>query len=294
MSPTPPQPQRSALVTGVSSGIGEAIAQGLLTRGWRVFGSVRRLDDGEALVARWGSAFEPLVFDVTDAAAVAAAARALEQALGGRGLDALVNNAGISHSGPLLHQPLDEIRAMFEVNVFGLLQVARAFAPLLGARRGAAAPPGRMVNIGSVSGAITVPFLGGYSASKHAVEALAQALRRELAPYGVAVTTIEPGFVRSRMFEKTAQSESRYGDTDYGPVWQRFNASLRRQEQAAQDPAVVVKAVVAALESARPRTRHPLDPLWRIGRLLPDRGFDRLIFKALDIGDLMRPQRSRP
>ncbi|MCK6401339.1 MAG: SDR family oxidoreductase [Sphaerotilus natans subsp. sulfidivorans] len=284
--------QRSVLVTGVSSGIGQAVAQGLLERGWHVFGSVRRTADGDALVTRWGQGFEPLVFDVTDAAGIETAVHALQQRLANGRLDALVNNAGISHSGPLLHQPLDELRAMFEVNVFGLLQVVRAFAPLLGARRGAAGVPGRIVNIGSVSGAITVPFLGGYSASKHAVEAIGQALRRELSPYGVAVTTIEPGFIRSRMFEKSVQSESRYGDTDYATIWKRFNVSLRQRESAAQDPEVVVRAVVEALDAKRPRTRHPLDPLWRIGHLLPDRGFDRLIFKSLGIAELMHPPRS--
>lgn len=286
-------PAAAVLVTGVSSGIGLAIAQGLLARGYRVFGSVRREADAEALVARHGRAFVPLVFDVTDEAALQAAVARVTAELGGQGLKALVNNAGISHLGPIALQPMAEIRAMFEVNVFGLLMVTRAFLPLLGARHGAAHPPGRVVNIGSLSGGVTVPFVGGYSASKHAVEALGQALRRELQPFGVHVTTIEPGFIQSRMVEKSSlgTAAAQYAGTDYGPVWRQFLQSTAKQAQAARPPEVVTQAVVQAIESPRPRSRHPLDPLWRIGQVLSDRGFDGLIFKALGIAPLMKPQR---
>lgn len=281
---------KAVLVTGVSSGIGEALAQGLLERGYHVLGSVRRLEDARGLSGNWGTHFTPLVFDVTDPASMEAARARAEEVLQGRGLTALVNNAGVSHSGPLLHQPMAQIREVFEVNVFGLLAATRAFAPLLGARHGAVHPAGRVVNIGSVSGAITVPFMGAYSASKHAVEALAQALRRELMPYGVHVSTIEPGFVRTRMFEKSAPRAAAglYADTDIAPAWRQFNASLLKQEASARPPEQVVRAVIAAIESPRPRTRHPLDPLWRIGRLLSDRAFDGLIFRALGIREHMR------
>jgi NAD(P)-dependent dehydrogenase (short-subunit alcohol dehydrogenase family) len=279
------------VVTGVSSGIGLAIAEDLLTRGYRVFGSVRHSGDGEALAARLGERFEPLLFDVTDADLLGAAAERVGQFLGGRGLKALVNNAGIGPAGPLLHQPMAEIRQVFEVNVFGLLAATRVFAPLLGARRDAGHPPGRVVNIGSVAGAITVPFMGAYSGSKHAVEAIAQALRRELRPYGVHVTTIEPSFIRSRLFEKAAEvaTNGRYADTDYAEIWQRFNISLQSREGAAKPATLVTRAVIEAIESPKPRTRHPLDPIWRIGRILPDRVFDKLIAKAIGIEALLRP-----
>ncbi|MEY2872708.1 MAG: hypothetical protein RLZZ373_79 [Pseudomonadota bacterium] len=289
---TPSLELPAVVVTGVSSGIGLAIAEDLLRRGYRVFGSVRRVADADALVASWRDAFVPLVFDVTDTQALPQVVAQVQSLLGQRGLKALVNNAGISFSGPLLHQPLDEIRQTFEVNVFGLLAVTRAFLPLLGAGPDSGLPPGRIVNIGSVSGAITVPFMGSYSASKHAVEALTQGLRRELKPYGIEVAAIEPGFIRSRMFDKAVASNSndRYGQTDYGAAWQQFNRSLVEQERLAQTPEVVTRAVIHAIESAKPRTRYPLDKLWRIGRLLPDRGFDKLIFKALGIDRLMLPK----
>jgi NAD(P)-dependent dehydrogenase (short-subunit alcohol dehydrogenase family) len=282
----------AVLVTGVSSGIGEAVAEHLLEGGYRVFGSVRRPDDAQSLTQRWPRTFTSLQFDVTDTHAIAVAAARLREALHGQGLAALVNNAGVSHAGPLEEQPMNEIREVFEVNVFGSLSVTRAMLPLLRMPHGAAQARGRIVNIGSVSGAITVPFMGAYSASKHAVEAVAQALRRELMPQGIEVTTIEPGFVRSRMFEKAApqRAAERYAGTAYAAAWRQFNLSLLQQEQAARPPETVARAVRAAIEARRPRTRQPLDPLWRIGRLLPDRGFDRLIFKALGIASLMRPR----
>ncbi len=290
---TTPTPQPAVLVTGVSSGIGLAIAQDLLARGYRVFGSVRREADADALIVQHGKAFVPLVFDVTDEVALQAAVERVSAEVGEQGLKALVNNAGISHLGPIALQPMAEIRAMFEVNVFGLLMVTRAFLPLLGGRRDSPHAPGRIVNIGSLSGGVTVPFVGGYSASKHAVEALGQALRRELQPFGIHVTTIEPGFIRSRMVEKSSlgSAEAQYAGTDYAPIWRQFLQSTARQAQAAKPPEVVTQAVIQAIESPRPRSRHPLDPLWRIGQLLSDRGFDGLIFKALGIAPLMKPQR---
>jgi NAD(P)-dependent dehydrogenase (short-subunit alcohol dehydrogenase family) len=280
----------AVLVTGVSSGIGLAIAEDLLGRGYQVFGSVRKAADAQALSARWGKAFVPLVFDVTEAAALPGVVAQLQAALGERSLKALVNNAGVNLSGPLMHQPLSEVRQVFDVNVFGLLAVVQAFLPLLGARRGASQPAGRVVNIGSVAGAITVPFMGAYSGSKHAVEAFTQALRRELVPYGIEVSAVEPSFIRSSMFEKGAEHvrQGAYGETDYAQLWAQFNESLRASEAQAKPAELVTRAVRHAIEAARPRTRYPLDSIWYIGRCLPDRLFDRLIFKALGIDRLLR------
>jgi NAD(P)-dependent dehydrogenase (short-subunit alcohol dehydrogenase family) len=284
----------AVLVTGVSSGIGQALAGGLMERGYQVFGSVRREADAQTLASRWGAAFVPLVFDVTDAGALPGAVKQVGNLLGGRGLKALVNNAGVGPAGPLMHQPMEEIRAIFEVNVFGLLAVTRAFLPLLGARPDATHAPGRVVNIGSVSGGITPPFMGGYSASKHAVEAIAQGLRRELTVYGIEVSTVEPSFVRSKIFEKTAPAADaeRYAGSAFAAPWRKFVQGIAEQERTAKSPEIVTRAVLNAIEAAKPRTRYPLDPIWHIGRLLPDRSFDGLIFKAMGIHKLMRPQKN--
>jgi NAD(P)-dependent dehydrogenase (short-subunit alcohol dehydrogenase family) len=281
----PPEVLPAVLVTGVSSGIGLAIAEDLLGRGYQVLGSVRRIEDATSLRRQWPDAFVPLVFDVTDADSLPAIVTQVRAILGGRDLKALVNNAGMNIGGPLMHQPLEEVRRVFDVNVFGLLSVTQAFLPLLGARRGRSGPAGRIVNIGSVSGAITVPFLGTYSASKHAVEAITQGLRRELSLYGIEVSAIEPSFVRSRLIEKglAEKVDQRYAHTDFAAWLTQFNRSVQAQEQTAPSADKVTAAVRHAIESPKPRTRYPLDRIWLIGRLLPDRGFDRLIFKALGL-----------
>jgi NAD(P)-dependent dehydrogenase (short-subunit alcohol dehydrogenase family) len=280
-----PNTKPAVLVTGVSSGIGQAIAEDLLSRGYMVLGSVRRPEDASQLTQRWPDDFTPLVFDVTDTDALPAIVKQVEATLGGRGLKALVNNAGIFLGGPMMYQPLAEVRKAFDVNVFGLLAVTQAFLPLLGARRNRTGPPGRIVNMGSVSGAITVPFMTAYSATKHAVEALTQGLRRELSIYGIEVSAIEPGLVRSKLIEKRAAEkvDQRYAHTDYAAWLVQFDRSLQAQENNAPPADRVTAAVRHAIESPKPRTRYPLDRMWLIGRLLPDRGFDKLIFKALGL-----------
>jgi NAD(P)-dependent dehydrogenase (short-subunit alcohol dehydrogenase family) len=278
-------PKPAVLITGVSSGIGRAIAEDLLSRGYLVLGSVRRAEDAGELKAHWPNDFIPLVFDVTDAEALPAVVKQVEATLNGRGLKALINNAGIFLGGPLMHQPLAEIRKAFDVNVFGLLAVTQAFLPLLGARRDRVGPPGRIVNIGSVAGAITVPLMTIYSATKHAVEALTQGLRRELSLYGIEVSAIEPGLVRTKLVEKrqAEKLEVRYAHTDYATWLVKFDRSLQAQENNAPPADRVIAAVRHAIESPKPRTRYPLDRIWLIGRLLPDRVFDKLIFKAVGL-----------
>ncbi len=282
--------QRPAImVTGVSTGIGLAIAEDLMEAGYRVFGSVRRPEDAAGLSATYGELFFPLVFDVTDTAALAAAAQTVAQHLQGLQLAALVNNAGISLSGPLALQPIEEFRKTFEVNVFGVLEVTRAFLPLLAVRSPRSGRAGRIVNIGSVAGAMTTPFMAAYSASKHALEALSQGLRRELMPCGIEVSTIEPSFIRSSIFEKAAATSQthRYTGTRYEASWLQFNRALLQQESGAALPSKVTRAVRHAIESRVPRTRYPLDRIWYISQWLPDRVFDRLIFKALGLNKLM-------
>jgi NAD(P)-dependent dehydrogenase (short-subunit alcohol dehydrogenase family) len=216
---------RYVVITGVSTGIGYAATQELIQHGYHVFGSVRKRADGERLQVTLGANFTPLYFDVTDETAIRAAAETVQRAVGDQGLFGLVNNAGIAIGGPLLHLSIDEFRRQFEVNVFGLLLVTQAFAGLLGARTHSPHPPGRIINISSVSGRIAYPFIGPYAASKHAVEAISDSLRRELRLYGVDVIVIEPGAVRTPIWDKLEQVEtSRYVSTDYG-------ASLAQMQQ---------------------------------------------------------------
>ena len=277
------------VITGSSTGIGRAAAQELAGRGYHVFGSVRREADAIELQAQWGQNFTPLLFDVTDETAIKAAADRVAERLAGQGLFGLVNNAGIGGGGPLMHQPLAEVRRMFEINVLGALAVTQAFLPLLGARRPQPQPPGRIVNVSSVGGKITPPFLGAYSGSKHALEAMSNALRRELSIYGIDVIVIEPGSVKTAIWDKAEQESfaNKYADTAYGSIATSFEKVFISQGRAGVGPEVVAGVIRRALESPHPKTRYALpdDPIqgWLLPRLLPDRWLDRLIASRLGL-----------
>jgi NAD(P)-dependent dehydrogenase (short-subunit alcohol dehydrogenase family) len=275
---------KSVVITGVSTGIGNGTAAEFCRRGWRVFGSVRQVEQADALQREWGDRFTPLVMDVTDAGAVKAAAETVRAALGDNGLDGLVNNAGLSIAGPLHLQPPDDVRQQLEVNVLGIVHAVQAFLSLLRRPRGAATRPGRIVNVGSSSGRIAFPFVGAYAASKHAVEGLSDSLRRELLIYGVDVIVIEPGAIDTPIWEKAARVRTEYADSDFGPLLQGMNPEDNRR--AALPVAAVSRRIVEALEANRPRARYaiPDQPFkfWILPRLLPDRWLDRLVDKALN------------
>src|SRR6202044_825313 len=169
---------QSVVITGASTGIGFAAAKLLLARGFRVFGSVRKQADGDRLKNEFGANFIPLVFDVTDEAAVFAAAREVRSALNGETLAGLVNNAGIAVAGPLLEISADQFRRQMEVNVIGPVIATQAFGPLLGSDPSLKGRKGRIVMISSVAGKSGNPLASPYAASKHAIEGLSESLRR--------------------------------------------------------------------------------------------------------------------
>ena len=271
----------NVVITGVSTGIGFDAARYLIGRGFRVFGSVRTQADSNRVAAALGSHFTPLVFDVTDEAAIGAAAQHVQDTVGEQGLRALVNNSGISGVGPLMHVPLAEVRRIFDVNVFGLLAVTQAFLPLLGARRNCPYPPGRIVNISSISGGLVFPFIGAYGASKHAVEALTDGLRRELSIYKIGVVAIEPGNIRTPIWEKSASIDRRYTETDYAPILAKLPLIMAEMVRKGDPVERVSVAVHKAIAAARPKTRYPLTWLWRCSRVLGDRALDRLTCSAM-------------
>lgn len=280
----------AAVVTGVSTGIGEAIAADLVKRGWRVFGTIRRAEDRDRLTAMLGENFTGLIADVTDAGSLGLAAATVADALGSEPLAGLVCNAGVSLPGPLLHQPLDELDRQWDVNVRGLVATVQAFAALAGAKPGFAGKPGRIVTMSSVSGQLVWPFVGGYAASKHAVEAVSHALRRELMPFGVDVVIIGPGPVATPIWEKSAAAidRTRYQATLYGPIIEGFEKEVLARARDALPAEAVAEAVFHALTTAKPKTRYPLTRSsltnWILPRLLPDRLLDRLAARRLGLG----------
>jgi len=279
----PPQlPSRSVVITGVSTGIGWATAKALVARGYRVFGSVRKNEDGERLTREFGANFVPLVFDVTDSAAITAARQQVQKALGTEGLGGLINNSGVAAGGPLLLQDPALFRRNFEVNVFGLLAVTREFAPLLGATEYPQSLPGRILNISSVAGKLAVPFMGGYVSSKHAVEGLSHVLRRELLLYGIDVIIVGPGAVNTPIWDK-GDDIGPYRNTPYFKPLAGFLAYFVKEGKKGFPPEEFGEKIATIFEAEKPKTRYALVPHkfagWVLPRWLPDRTLDKLIGK---------------
>jgi NAD(P)-dependent dehydrogenase (short-subunit alcohol dehydrogenase family) len=268
---------RAVLVTGCSSGIGRAAAQRLAAAGFAVYASARRL---ESLADLDGC--RALQLDVTDEGSMRAAVESIEQEEGAVGV--LVNNAGYSQSGAVESVSLADARRQFETNVFGLARLTQLVLPGMRAQRW-----GRIVNVSSMGGELTFPGGGWYHASKHAVEALSDALRFELAGFGIDVVVIQPGLIRTG-FAETAVGSIEVGEGPYA----RFDAAVGAATAGAYDgafgrrlgggPDTVAKAIERAVTAKRPRTRYRVTPSARLfitlRRLLPDRGWDALVGRS--------------
>ncbi len=276
----------SVVITGASKGIGRACALRLDRAGFRVFAGVREEAHGEALRAESAGRITPVRIDVTDAVSIADAARTVAAA--GGGLAGLVNNAGIAVAGPLEFLPPAELRRQLEVNVVGQVAVTRAFLPLLRRARG------RIVNVGSISGLMALPFTGAYAASKHALEAITDSLRVELHPWGIHVAIIEPGVIATPIWETSERAAARLME-EYPPeAWEYYGGMIdtvrrtgRYGAEYGRPPDEVAKAVEHALAADRPKTRYLVGKDARLRALirkLPDRLRDRLILRRLRRG----------
>lgn len=277
---------QSVVVTGVSTGIGWGITKVLIRRGFRVFGSVRKTQDAGRLSTEFGERFVPLLFDVTDEAAVQAAAGQVREQMGGETLLGLVNNAGIAVPGPLIHLPTDDFRHQLEVNLVSVLIVTKAFVPLLGADRSLRGQPGRIVNISSVSGLSAPPFAGAYATSKHGLEGFSETLRRELMLYGIDVIIVGPGPIATPIWDKAeAVDTSLYAQTEYMEPARRAKAYMIRHGKNGLPPERVGEVVWKALTTPHPRVRYAVvgrDFFRRLfQRLMPRRLVDRIIARNL-------------
>ncbi len=266
---------RAVLITGCSSGIGFATAELIGSKGWHVYATARRL---EALADLDGCC-ELRELDVTDDASMAAVVEEIEHEHGAVG--AVVNNAGYSLGGAVESVSLDDARRQFETNLFGLARLTQLVLPGMRAQGW-----GRVINVSSMGGELTFPGGGWYHASKHAVEALSDALRFEVAGFGIDVVVIQPGLIRTK-FAEAAVGSIPLGAEPYG----RFNAAVGAATAGAYDgglarvlgggPETVAKAIERAVTAKRPRTRYRVTPSARLfitlRRLLPDRGWDAVV-----------------
>lgn len=274
----------AVVVTGASTGIGEACALRLDRMGCAVFAGVRREADAEALRTKASGRLIPLSLDVTRPQDIQQAVGRVAEAVGDAGMAGLVNNAGVAVGGPLEFLPIDALRHQLEVNLVAQVAVTQAFLPLI--RRGS----GRIVNMGSISGIMAVPFIGAYSASKFALEAVTDALRVELRPWSIHVSIIEAGHIETPIWSKSLAaademiaSLSPQGREWYGAVLVGLRGQLARRRGVPADR--VARMVVHALTSSRPKTRYLVGRGLRLKillwRMLPDRLRDRLIARRL-------------
>jgi NAD(P)-dependent dehydrogenase (short-subunit alcohol dehydrogenase family) len=274
------------VVTGVSTGIGQGAARVLAQRGMHVFGSVRKHEDAVTLSKELGESFTPLVFDITNEAAVKDAAEFVHEQLAGDSLAGLVNNAGIAVPGPLLHIDVADYRHQIDVNLVGPLIVTQAFAPLLGATRGFKGTPGRIIMISSIGGQFAGPFLGPYHASKFGLEGFSDTLRRELMLYGIDVIVVEPGAVATPIWDKADSIDvSIYENTDYASMlegYKRYMISNGRKGLPAEHLGDVIHH---ALTVRHPHVRYAVLRRrlleFEVPRRLPPRIVDRSIARQL-------------
>lgn len=273
---------RSVLVTGASTGIGEACALRLARHGWRVFAGVRKADDADRLRVAPG-ALEPLMMDVTDEHGVDAALDQVKDATGGR-LHGVVNNAGVGYGGPVEYLSLDHWRQQFEVNVIGQIAVTKAALPLL-RQVGSGA---RIVFIGSIGGRAASPMFGPYSASKFAIEAIAEALRHELHPSHIKVSVVEPGAIRTEIWRKALASADQIEQELPAEAIERYRWAMdaarkgfERSEHAGIPPDDVAAVVERALTVPRPHARYLVGRdakiVGTVVRFLPDSARDALV-----------------
>jgi NADP-dependent 3-hydroxy acid dehydrogenase YdfG len=245
--------EQSILITGATSGIGRDAALRLAGAGHVVLAGGRRRDALAGLAAESRGRIEPLVLDVTEPASVEAARELVERRTDGRGLDVLVNNAGYALPGPLEALAEADLRGLFDTNLFGLLAVTRAFLPAM-RERGL----GRVVNVGSIMGRVAMPLLGAYNASKHAVAAVTDALRMELAPFGVTVVLVEPGALRTGFAARALAGLAPYRDpgSPYAAALAGTDAAWARVYRLSPGPSAAGRAIVRAATADRPSPRY--------------------------------------
>ena len=286
MADTQTSGRASVVVTGTSTGIGAATVGRLATLGFHVFAGVRSEEDAEQ--ARSAANVTPLIIDITDAAAIAAAARTVEQVVGDGGLAGLVNNAGIVTVGPLEFQPLHDFRLQLEVNLIGPLAVIQAFLPLI--RRGR----GRIVNVGSIGGLLVLPIQGAYSASKFGLEALSDALRLELRQWKIPVVHVDPGVTDTPIFGKTlAKLDGTLdrlhdrGHNEYDAQFAAIRKVIEKSPEAAAPADDLARAIAHALTASKPKTRyhagHGSKAAFLASRTLTDHAKDRVVAHQLGL-----------
>jgi NADP-dependent 3-hydroxy acid dehydrogenase YdfG len=276
-----------ALITGCSTGIGRATATALAAAGCQVVATARHPETLDGLGAAMA-----LPLDVTDETSIEAAVGAALERYGR--IDVLVNNAGYAIRGAVEELDVDAVARMFDVNVLGMIRMVRAVAPVMRAQGS-----GRIVNVGSLAGKLGGPTNGAYAATKHAVEPLSDAMRWELAPFGLRVILVEPGAIRTRFEETVARGSGAVlerGDSPYAPLYARVAAANARIRATEPGPEAVARVILGALRARRPHARYPAAVPFaaRLAMALPDPGKDLVVRRLYGLGAPRRARAARP
>jgi len=267
---------KTVLITGATAGIGRTTALHLAQLGHHVIASGRKPTELARLAAEargLAGKLDVIPLDATQPDSIAAAVEAVARLTGERGLDALINNAGFGVLGPTSEISDAELRRQYETNVFGLMSVTRAFLPAMRARRA-----GRIINVSSVGGRITLPYFGVYNSTKYAVESLSDALRYELRPFGIDVALIEPGVIRTSFEATAAAGIDGFAATPYGRALTHYEKMSKAADRFAANPIVVARAIARAVQARRPAARYVTPRLnsvavW-LSAILPTRAWD--------------------
>ena len=279
---------KKIVITGVSTGIGFASAKILCDAGYKVYGSVRNEEDANRVVNKLGKNYEPLIFDVTDPKGILSAAKTVKESLDNKEhVTALINNSGVAMGGPVSLIKTDIFRKQFDVNFFGLIDVTKAFLMMLGASQNSQ-KQGKIINISSVSGRRANPFVAPYCASKFAVEAFSDSLRRELLIYGVDVILIEPGPIKTAIWDKVPDVENNeFIGTDYESSLKSFYNMFIKMGKKGWDADIIGDLIKNIIENPKPKTRYVATPKrftnFTLSGILSDRMMDKLIGKKLGL-----------
>ncbi|MEL7282581.1 MAG: SDR family NAD(P)-dependent oxidoreductase [Pseudomonadota bacterium] len=278
---------KSVVITGATSGIGFAIAEHLAREGWLVFPGYRSDDDAKDLQGL-GPQVHPVKMDVTQRETLEAARQDVQSHLGARRLTGLVNNAGIAKLAPLMLQDVDEFASHLDINAVGALRASQVFGDLLGMETTLTGPPGRIVTITSMGGELASPFLGAYTASKHAAESISDSLRRELIVYGIDAIVVGPGSVKTPIWQKAkdADAAEKFSDTRWGKPIRAFLDGMVKGGENGLEPQEVARVVETALTARNPKARYAPVPnklrSFILPKLLPKRLVDRGFWSQYD------------
>ena len=277
---------KNIFITGVSTGIGYDAVKHFLQLGYRVFGSVRSDADAIRLRQEFPANFTCLQFDVVDVDSINLAVEKVRTELGDESLTALVNNAGYALAGPMALLSDAAFRKQMEVNVYGVRNVINAVLPLLGGTGDFKGEPGRVINISSISGIFNSPMNGAYCVSKHALESMAEVYRRELMIYGIKFSSIQPGPIESKLWEKNDDTLNEYFDTDYSNMAKNTTKIIHAGKRSALPASVISNLIEKIIDSRNPRLSYVVHrnklQIFVLTRLLPRFAVDHLIFRSLN------------